>query len=413
MFSSALILAQVKLADSNDMFADNLQQLAGRLDTYESAAFGVLTTLLVIEFAWLGVRFLVGAEEKILAPIVTKLFAGAIIAFLTLNWGGIAGEIKGYISGGQQSSSNPALIAQQGINKVAFIFSDEGIQKAGESLYDQRRNDRGESGSNGTSLNPFSEDSVFTEVGEAGEDLVLAMITLLILTTLALAIVLCYFYVAAMVYVVSIEFYIIVTLTSCFVPFGVNKHTSFVMNSAFNGVIASSVKLATLLLLVELSNPLMASMVMSPTASIKELLSMLLAGIMYAFVVSKAPSVAGQAFSGAGGGVDVAGSMGAATAAVASTAGALATKAGLGAAAVGAKAGGAAAKGTGNLVKSGASALYGKLTGGGGGTKAGSTGGGGKAGSAGSKKGSVPTPSSGQSDSSPQKKAGSAKKKDE
>ncbi len=105
----------------------------------------------------------------------------------------------------------------------------------------------------------------------------------------------CFFLMACHVCVAVIEYYLIVTLASCLIPFGISTHTKFLAEKAIGAVVAVSVKLMVLAFIVALVKPVMAGIHFSGSGGevlLNEALAMCLVCMLLAILVWRAPGLA-------------------------------------------------------------------------------------------------------------------------
>jgi type IV secretion system protein TrbL len=109
-----------------------------------------------------------------------------------------------------------------------------------------------------------------------------------------LAIMGCFFIIACQVCLAVIEYYLVVTLATCLIPFGVSGHTKFLAEKAIGAAVAVSVKLMVLSFVVALIQPVLGQIRFSSIGEIKlnEVMAMLLVCGLLAVVVWRAPSFA-------------------------------------------------------------------------------------------------------------------------
>jgi type IV secretion system protein TrbL len=104
----------------------------------------------------------------------------------------------------------------------------------------------------------------------------------------------CFFVIACHVCVAIIEYYLVVTLASCLIPFGMSQHTKFLAEKAIGAAVAVSVKLMVLSFVIALIQPVFAQIHFSGTGEIQmnEALAMCLVCVLLAVIVWRAPGFA-------------------------------------------------------------------------------------------------------------------------
>jgi type IV secretion system protein TrbL len=113
--------------------------------------------------------------------------------------------------------------------------------------------------------------------------------------TAYLVLIACFFIIACHVALAVIEYYLVVTLATCLIPFGISQHTRFLAEKAIGAVVAVSVKLMVLSFIIALIKPVMAGIHFSGAGGeilLNEALSMCLVCVLLAIVVWRAPGLA-------------------------------------------------------------------------------------------------------------------------
>jgi type IV secretion system protein TrbL len=110
----------------------------------------------------------------------------------------------------------------------------------------------------------------------------------------------CFFVMACQICLAVIEYYLVVTLATCLIPFGVSSHTKFIAEKAIGASVAVSVKLMVLSFLVALIQPVLGQIHFSGGGDIKmnELMAMILVSGLLACVVWLAPGLAADLLAG-------------------------------------------------------------------------------------------------------------------
>lgn len=104
----------------------------------------------------------------------------------------------------------------------------------------------------------------------------------------------CFFVIACHVALAVIEYYLVVTLATCLIPFGISQHTRFLAEKAIGAVVAVSVKLMVLSFIIAVIKPVMAGIHFSGGGDeilLNEALSMCLVCILLAIIVWRAPGL--------------------------------------------------------------------------------------------------------------------------
>ena len=104
-----------------------------------------------------------------------------------------------------------------------------------------------------------------------------------------------FFLIACQVCIAVIEYYLVVTLASCLIPFGISQHTRFLAEKAIGAAVAVSVKLMVLSFVVALIQPVLGQLHYSSGGGeilLNESLAMCLVCILLAILVWRAPGFA-------------------------------------------------------------------------------------------------------------------------
>jgi len=110
----------------------------------------------------------------------------------------------------------------------------------------------------------------------------------------------CFFIMAGQICLAVIEYYLVVTLATCLIPFGVSSHTKFIAEKAIGAAVAVSVKLMVLSFVVAIIQPVLGHIRFSGGGDIKmnELMAMILVSGLLACVVWRAPGFASDLLAG-------------------------------------------------------------------------------------------------------------------
>jgi type IV secretion system protein TrbL len=108
------------------------------------------------------------------------------------------------------------------------------------------------------------------------------------------ALILCFFVIACQICLAVIEYYLVVTMATCLIPFGMSSHTKFIAEKAIGASVAVSVKLMVLSFIMGLMQPVLGQIHFTPGGelSMNEALSMVLVCGLLAYVVWRAPGFA-------------------------------------------------------------------------------------------------------------------------
>lgn len=399
LIAQATVKAMENNTDAiNTTMGHTMNSVVQNFGEAQSAAAGIFLSLITIEvivfFIFVMANKIRG--EELLQGLVQKGMVFFVVGFMTLNWGHVAGSIRGYVAGaggaaGGSSTSitaglNPAAIADSGIKKVSVIFDANGrdrvvnafigdtateveppnnprsnysaqkseqVEMAKERLDQVKQTktsnpsiakqakdmaqgalkaaqdikDKGQSAIKAVDAvsQGLMTNAIVDKFGDAVEAQALRMLALLLFALLAIMVIFVHFYVALQAFIISVEFYIITSMTVCFIPFGVNKHLSYLTTGAINAVIASAVKLGVLVMILSLMGDPINQMTLSNTPDLREMLSLLFNTATMAFLVSRVPALAAGVFTGGGNGVDISSTVSSAVQSVMQPAGAAAS----------------------------------------------------------------------------------------
>ena len=119
--------------------------------------------------------------------------------------------------------------------------------------------------------------------------------TIAVLGFCYLVIMICFFIMACQVCLAVVEYYLVLTLATCLIPFGMSPHTKFLSEKAIGAVVAVSVKLMVLSFIIALVSPVLGQIRFAGTGGelkLNEIMSMVLVCGMLALVVWRAPGFA-------------------------------------------------------------------------------------------------------------------------
>jgi type IV secretion system protein TrbL len=105
----------------------------------------------------------------------------------------------------------------------------------------------------------------------------------------------CFFIMACQVCLAVVEYYLVLTLATCLIPFGISPHTKFLSEKAIGAVVAVSVKLMVLSFIISLVSPVLGQIRFGGAGGelkLNEILSMVLVCSLLAVVVWRAPAMA-------------------------------------------------------------------------------------------------------------------------
>lgn len=124
--------------------------------------------------------------------------------------------------------------------------------------------------------------------------------TILIKVVLAVVIFLCFAYMAFEVFAVTVEFYIVATLTTILIPFAANKHTAFLAEKAIGAIPSLSMKMMVISFILCITLPFLASIepIDPKEANIAEVFQVLIGSAGMAFLTAKVPALAQGLISG-------------------------------------------------------------------------------------------------------------------
>ena len=343
----------------NAVFQNNIDAVVQSGAAVQGTMASLLLGLATLEFIWFAYKAYFNLspdiEKSVGTLFVEKLASILIVAVIAFNWGGVANFLKGYIVGGASSAGgasqmvktlNPAYIASEGVDKVAVIFNEEAREKMEQGLFGttdgetakqaaEARQPRVEAENQGyldkfkAAVNDKVEsntpNAILGQLSDLTEQFALQLLALLLFATVGLLIVGVHFYVALQVFVLTLDWYITVSITQLLIPFAVNKHTSGLATAALQAVVRKSIQLGVLVMVLALFGKQIEAMQLGATPTFYELLALLLGVSTLAFMVSRVPQIANSIFAGAGSSIDVGSALQAGAAAVAGGAMALAS----------------------------------------------------------------------------------------
>lgn len=205
-----------------------------------SSAWQILVTLGVIQLAMTYIYQLIYEQDDMLEPLFKFIVKYGSFAFLVGAYSTIAtttfasfvtsGVIAGNNNIAAKDISNPSVIVQIGINKMKTIWdihikNNEGLPNL---LFD------------------IAVDTIFFNMkgmlqilGFEQKNALIAVVSLIFVT---LAILICFFYIAIQLFVVQVEFLLVVGVGIILVPFGVWNQTSFIFDKIKSAIINIGIK---------------------------------------------------------------------------------------------------------------------------------------------------------------------------
>jgi type IV secretion system protein TrbL len=108
----------------------------------------------------------------------------------------------------------------------------------------------------------------------------------------------CFFLIGIQIFITYLEFYIVGTLALILIPFGVNKHTSFLGEKAIGAVLSFGIKLMVLAFIAAVAVPLIKQWSLPVDPTFKQALCLFLGSSALTFLAWQAPSVASGLLSG-------------------------------------------------------------------------------------------------------------------
>ena len=254
--------------------------------------FNVLTkTLTTFVTALNNMQSTIGAGGR----IMTVLVAIEVVLF-ALSWA---------LDGG----NNPSVAFKKFIEISVWVWFAShfpGLVKTfSDSLVNAALHAGGQSGNSGLLLDPSSIAGTALDVTQplvqAMSDAGITHIGDLVLDAIAYVILIAsFFLIACQVCVAVIEYYLIVTLASCLIPFGISRPFRFLAEKAIGAAVAVSVKLMVLSFFVALFQPTLSQLHYSTAGEIplNESLAMCLASVLMAILVWRAPGFAADLLAG-------------------------------------------------------------------------------------------------------------------
>lgn len=317
-----IFIAQALSTDVvNTTLNSSMSKIVAGFGQTQNIAIRILAAMVGIEIAWTIINGMLKRDAQgLLEQCIKKSFVCALFMLLTFNWGQVTGAIRGYIagSGGASVSQtlNPSAMAENGVKKVAIIFNPEAHETVIHSFMGKQVKAKKRELNERAKARDAKADGVVDKVGNkvqssieemtlALETGVLTVVCLLMFMLIGLAVIVAQFYASVQTALITLEFYIIVSITVKLIPFGVNKHTSYLATGAINAVIASSVKLAVLFSIVSLLGSAASQTLLPQQADMYALLSLFLQTLLFVFAISKVNQIASTVFNGAGSGIDV------------------------------------------------------------------------------------------------------------
>jgi type IV secretion system protein TrbL len=106
------------------------------------------------------------------------------------------------------------------------------------------------------------------------------------------------FMLAIQVFITYLEFYLVAALSLILIPFGVFKHTAFIAERAFGGVVSFGVKLMVLAFILSAVSPVLSAITLPSVPTLQQAYMVMLAALAIAFLAWHAPGIAAGMISG-------------------------------------------------------------------------------------------------------------------
>lgn len=232
-----------------------------------SAGAGLLGVLVAIEVTWAGIMWSLSSGDDVFRGFLRKVVHVGVFTFIVLNFSELANAaLEGFMwAGGKIGGTgisvaalkNPSLLLDMGFSatKEAWLLVEE------------------------------------TSIGDGlASAFLMAIVSLMAL--------LLYFAIALQIFVTLIEFYIVASFGVIFIPWGVNRHTAFIAERYFGAIIAQGTKLMVLAALVGVLQPLLQTLALPPDPSFEQVMCLLFGVGTIAYVIKRAPEVAGGLMAG-------------------------------------------------------------------------------------------------------------------
>jgi type IV secretion system protein TrbL len=317
--------------------------------TLGAGGAGLLSVLITIEIVWGGIMWSFLDANGAFRQFLRKIVLVGIFAFIVLNWTTVANTIlDGFVWAGAEVGGGHVPIS---------------LMRDPSQILD---------------LGMAATTNIWKQIGEVSllESGTIGL--MLLMGIVGFVTLILYFLIAMQVYMTLLEFYIITAFGTIFIPWGVNSHTKWIAERYLGAIVAQGTKLMVLSALVATVFPVLKALHLPEEPSWYQAISLMFGTGTIAFVVMRAPQMAGGLMAGSAT-LDAADAM--STAKTVGTAGAaVAVSAGSAAATGGATAGAGLATSAGAVAKAAGSVASGS----GGGGANGSVGSGGSAAESGS-----------------------------
>lgn len=237
--------------------------------TLVSGGTGLLSTLVAIEIVWGGIMWSFLEANEALRQFLRKIVLVGVFTFIVLNWTSIANTIlDGFVwAGGEVGGGSVPISLMRNPSRIldlGMLATNEIWKQIGEIS--------------------------LLESGTVGLMLLMGIVGFI---TLVL-----YFLIALMVYMTLLEFYIICAFGAVFIPWGVNSHTKWIAERYLGAIVAQGTKLMVLTVMVGTVFPILSSLRLPEEPAWYQALSLMFGTATIAFVVWRAPQVAGGLMAG-------------------------------------------------------------------------------------------------------------------
>lgn len=228
--------------------------------------------LVTIEIAWFGIKWALGSADGV-KELVPKIVTIGFFVFLTKQYVGIVDSIlQSFVQAGLAAGNN-RLSSAEFLDPAALMM--HGF-KASKPLWDS-----------------VFEGGVLATVFSGPR----------LGATLLCSLVLCisFFIMAMQVILVVIEFYVVTSVGILFIPFGINRHTSFLADRVIAAIITNGLKIMVLAFISSIVFPLVEGFSWKPEFELRDLSSVAAGSFAIAIIMWRAPAMAASMMTGSAG----------------------------------------------------------------------------------------------------------------
>lgn len=229
---------------------------------------GLLGVLVALEMTWAGIMWTFSGGDDVFRAFLRKVVHVGVFTFIVLNFAELANAVlDGFMWAGIEVGGGGLDV---GIMRDPSAILDLGLMATANAWAMVAQ----------------------TSLMDSG------MMSVVLTALVSLVALFLYFVIAVQVFITLVEFYIVCAFGVIFIPWGVNRHTSFIAERYFGAIVAQGTKLMVLAALVAVLMPILEVMKLPEEPTWTQVLSLVFGVGTIAYVIKRAPEVASGLMSG-------------------------------------------------------------------------------------------------------------------